>query len=95
MEGEWYQCVESSGCALCAFNKTNCDNTDAGSCAAHGRSDGKPVVFKKLTKYMHPFFMDGHRFQLYLLPEPLTTPPLESEEVKLIRWDTVQIMETI
>lgn len=100
VNGEWYQCVEGNNCGNCSFNGRKCstivDNGDQiGDCCSDRRKDNKEVIFKKLTKYMHPFFMDGHRFQLYLLPEPVTTPPSESEEIKLVRWDTVQIMETI
>lgn len=95
VDGEWYQCVRSITCNGCGFNNNGCtaDRHITGDCS--GRLDGVSVIFKKLTKYMHPFCMDGHRFQLYLLPEPVTTLPSESEEIKLVRWDIVQIMETI
>lgn len=100
VDGEWYQCVEGNYCGNCSFNGRKCftivDNGDPiGNCFYERRKDNKEVIFKKLTKYMHPFCMDGHKFQLYLLPEPVTTPPSESEEIKLVRWDIVQIMETI
>lgn len=95
VDGEWYQCVRSITCNGCGFNNGGCtaDKHITGDCS--GRLDGVSVIFKKLTKYMHPFCMDGHKFQLYLLPEPVTTLPSESEEIKLVRWDIVQIMETI
>lgn len=84
--------AQSLRCLLIYKNDTICHSL---GCSGLVDRDSTFVIFKKLTKYMHPFFIDGHRFQLYLLPEPVTTLPLESEEIKLVRWDTVQIMETI
>lgn len=52
---EWYQCVESSGCALCAFNETGCNDIDTGNCEVNGRSDGKSVVFRELEKVGEPY----------------------------------------
>ena len=63
--GEWYQCVESSGCALCAFNETDCNDIDTGSCEVNRRSDGKSVVFRKLEKVGEPYEFYGHIFQSY------------------------------
>ena len=54
-KGEWYQCVESPGCALCAFNETDCNDIDIGDCASYKRSDGKSVIFKKLEKVGEPY----------------------------------------
>ena len=52
--GEWYQCVEGTGCYQCAFNQ------DAVTCLANNphctsRSDRKDVVFKKLEKVGEPY----------------------------------------
>ena len=52
--GEWYQCVEGTGCYQCAFNQ------DAVTCLADNphctsRSDRKDVVFKKLEKVGEPY----------------------------------------
>ena len=63
--GEWYQCVESDGCALCAFNEIDCDDIDTGSCAGHRRRDGKSVVFKRLEKLGEPFERNGYMYQEY------------------------------
>ena len=63
--GEWYQCTESSGCALCAFNETDCDDIDTGSCEGYRRRDGKSVVFKKLEKVGEPFISAGILYQHY------------------------------
>ena len=58
--GEWYQCVESPDCELCAFNETNCNDIDTGNCARYKRSDGKSVIFKKLEKVGEPFERNGY-----------------------------------
>ena len=52
--GEWYQCVEGTGCYQCAFNQ------DAVTCLADNphctsRSDRKDVVFKRLEKVGEPY----------------------------------------
>ena len=62
---EWYQCVESSGCALCAFNETDCNDIDTGSCEVNSRSDGKSVVFKRLEKVGEPFQRNRCMYQEY------------------------------
>ena len=59
-KGEWYQCVEQSACALCAFNETDCNDIDIGDCASYKRSDGKPVIFKKLEKVGEPYVVHDH-----------------------------------
>ena len=63
--GEWYQCVESPECALCAFNETDCNDIDIGDCARYRRSDGKSVIFKKLEKVGEPFVIEKVLYQHY------------------------------
>ena len=49
--GEWYQCVEHKGCHSCAFDlsySVRCSFNGVPHCFY--RSDGKPVIFKKLEK---------------------------------------------
>ena len=53
--GEWYQCIEGTGCYQCAFNR------DENTCIADNphctcRSDKKEVAFKKLEKVGEPYF---------------------------------------
>ena len=64
-KGEWYQCVESHGCALCAFNETDCNDIDIGDCASYKRSDGKSVIFKKLEKVGEPYVIEKVLYQHY------------------------------
>lgn len=52
--GEWYQCIEGTGCYKCDFN------IDESTCIADNphctcRSDKKDVVFKKLEKVGEPY----------------------------------------
>lgn len=61
-KGEWYQCVEGTGCYQCAFNQ------DADTCLADNphctsRSDRKDVVFKRLEKVGEPITVKGRTFQ--------------------------------
>ena len=56
--GEWYQCLESVGCSYCDFYELiNCSRklNVRGECINRLRSDGKPVVFKKLEKVGEPY----------------------------------------
>ena len=62
---EWYQCVESSGCARCAFAETDCNDIDTGYCEGYKRSDGKSVLFKKLEKVGEPYNIGKKVFQRY------------------------------
>lgn len=62
-DDEYFQCVESSGCALCAFNEADCN--DMGCCEVNSRSDGKSVVFKKLEKVGEPFMIGKVLYQHY------------------------------
>ena len=54
VNGEWYQCVEGTGCYQCAFNnEDNACQADNPYCLC--RSDKKKVVFKKLEKVGEPY----------------------------------------
>lgn len=64
--GEWYQCVEGTGCYKCDFN------IDENTCIADDphctcRSDKKDVIFKKLEKVGEPYISSRNkkRYQLY------------------------------
>ena len=62
--GEWYQCVEGTGCYQCAFNQ------DAVTCLADNphctsRSDRKNVVFKKLEKVGKTYIIGNKLIQRY------------------------------
>lgn len=46
--GEWYQCVEGTGCYKCAFYDKNICIANNPHCTC--RSDKKNVIFKKLEK---------------------------------------------
>lgn len=51
--GEWYQCVEGTGCYKCAFYDKNICIADNPHCTC--RSDKKNVIFKKLEKVGEPY----------------------------------------
>lgn len=51
--GEWYQCVEGTGCYRCAFYDKNICIADNPHCTC--RSDKKNVIFKKLEKVGEPY----------------------------------------
>lgn len=64
--GEWYQCMEGTGCYKCDFN------IDENTCIADDphctcRSDKKDVIFKKLEKVGEPYISSRNkkRYQLY------------------------------
>lgn len=64
--GEWYQCLESDGCALCNFKELiNCSEIldIRGHCRSDNRSDGKSAIFKKLKKVGGPVIEKGRIFQ--------------------------------
>ena len=75
-DGEWYQCVEQcvehEGCHNCAFDLSygiRCSFNGVPHCSAY-RSDGKPVIFKKLEKIEEPPCKSCYfgMVQLYRLP---------------------------
>ena len=67
--GEWYQCVEGTGCYQCAFNRDE-DTCTADNPDCTCRSDKKDVVFKKLEKVGEPMeFARGTYFQRYRLAD--------------------------
>lgn len=57
--GEWYQCVEGTGCYKCAFYDKNICIANNPHCTC--RSDKKNVIFKKLEKVGEPYeyFIQG------------------------------------
>lgn len=57
--GEWYQCIEGTGCYRCAFYDKNICIADNPHCTC--RSDKKNVIFKKLEKVGEPYeyFIQG------------------------------------
>lgn len=57
--GEWYQCMEGTGCYRCAFYDKNICIADNPHCTC--RSDKKNVIFKKLEKVEEPYeyFIQG------------------------------------
>ena len=62
--GEWYQCLESTGCYKCDFyfSKYTC-TAENPHCTC--RSDHKNVVYKKLEKVGDPFISGGKLYQHY------------------------------
>lgn len=59
--GEWYQCVEGTGCYKCAFYDKNICIANNPHCTC--RSDKKNVIFKKLEKVGEPFVYEGKVLQ--------------------------------
>lgn len=57
--GEWYQCMEGTGCYRCAFYDKNICIADNPHCTC--RSDKKNVIFKKLEKVgeSYEYFIRG------------------------------------
>ena len=69
--GEWYQCLEGTGCSKCCFN------SDKSICLAENpycacRTDHKEVIYKKLEKVGEPYVSYGKLRQRYKLFVPLT-----------------------
>ena len=63
--GEWYQCVENTGCKLCDFCEEDgsCKMMDKDMwCNPDNRRDKTPVIFKKLEKVGEPYeyFVQGN-----------------------------------
>lgn len=70
-DGDWYQCLESGGCSYCDFYELlNCSVkfNVVGECVNRFRSDGKPVVFKKLEKVGEPLKINGKIYQGLISP---------------------------
>lgn len=59
--GEWYQCMEGTGCYRCAFYDKNICIADNPHCTC--RSDKKNVIFKKLKKVGEPEIINGKKVQ--------------------------------
>lgn len=59
--GEWYQCVEGTGCYKCAFYDKNICIANNPYCTC--RSDKKNVIFKKLEKVGEPEIINGKKVQ--------------------------------
>ena len=59
--GEWYQCMEGTGCYRCAFYDKNICIADNPHCTC--RSDKKNVIFKKLEKIKDPFVFNNMLYQ--------------------------------
>ena len=84
-DGGWYQCVEQcvehEGCHSCAFDLSygiRCTFNGVPHCSAY-RSDGKPVIFKKLEKVGETYekrVSDGtfSIFQRYKVCDPVILP---------------------
>lgn len=53
--GEWYQCMEGTGCYRCAFNYDGDTCIVDNPCCSTCRNDKKDVIFKKLEKDGVPF----------------------------------------
>ena len=71
--GEWYQCVEMTGCqecdlsVLCLCRRVILDNI--GYCSSRNRSDGKSIIFKKLEKVGEPIIYMSRTFQRLKSPD--------------------------
>ena len=84
-DDEWYQCIEQcvehEGCHSCAFDLSygiRCSFNGIPHCSAY-RSDGKPVIFKKLEKVRETYekrVSDGtfSTFQKYKVCNPVILP---------------------
>lgn len=79
--GEWYQCMEGTGCYRCAFNYDgNTCIVDNPYCTC--RSDKKNVIFKKLEKVGEPYVAYGLTRQKYKLHVPLViTDEILNEDI--------------
>ena len=70
--GEWYQCVEGTGCYKCCFN-FNEDTCIAENPHCTCRSDRKNVVYKKLEKIGEPFVKSKYCPAVYTAWRPYIT----------------------
>lgn len=59
--GEWYQCMEGTGCYRCAFYDKNICIANNPHCTC--RSDKKNVIFKKLEKVGEPIRIENKSYQ--------------------------------
>ena len=67
--GEWYQCVEGTGCYKCAFYDKNICIANNPHCTC--RSDKKNVIFKKLEKVGEPIRIENKSYQKIKVPDSL------------------------
>lgn len=67
--GEWYQCVEGTGCYKCAFYDKNICIANNPHCTC--RSDKKNVIFKKLEKVGNPIMVENKSYQKIKVPDSL------------------------
>ncbi len=67
--GEWYQCIEGTGCYRCAFYDKNICIADNPHCTC--RSDKKNVIFKKLEKVGDPIRIENKSYQKIKVPGAL------------------------
>ena len=72
-QGEWYQCVEGTGCYKCDFN-FNEDTCTAEDPHCTCRTDHKNVVYKKLEKVGEPHWIGKRLMQPYELFTKAVTP---------------------
>lgn len=86
--GEWYQCVEGTGCQGCD-SQTNCKSTVI--CIANGIQDRVEVIYKKLEKWGKPYPNADKLYQLYILPMNIEKLPTHTEGINLVRFDIVEI----
>lgn len=88
-EGEWYQCVEGTGCYKCDFN-FNEDTCTAEDPHCTCRTDHKNVVYKKLEKLGNLYKNNGRAYQLYKLPMPVDTAS-SNLIYQIVRYDIIEI----
>ena len=75
-EGEWYQCVEGTGCFRRDLNSD--------------KDDGKDVMYKRLEKFGEPYDVNGKTYQLYKTPLPIDV--LGPDKVyRIVRYDVIEI----
>lgn len=69
VNGEWYQCILAiQGCRECSF-RTQGSCARLPECVSKVRSDGKPVIFKKLEKVGEPIIYMSRTFQRLKSPD--------------------------
>lgn len=69
INGEWYQCVEDTGCGKCDLRNIICRRDTSifpfKECSGNFRTDKKPVIFRKLEKVGEPYMLEDKKFQKY------------------------------